>query len=447
MSLKVRERLAYGAGDFACNLYWQSISLFLLFFYTDVYGLNAATAGAVLVAARVTDALWDLFLGWAIDRTRTRWGSTRPYLLFAPPLLALTGWLAFTVPEIGATGKVVYAYTTYIALMLSYSLVNIPHSSMPALLSADPAERTRLAEYRMFMAFAGGLLVAAATLPLVEFLGQGNKALGYQRTVLCIGFVSTLLLWGCFAGTKEQVTQQQEAPKLREALAALMASRTWWTMIGASLLQFTAFALPLGVGIYFISYVVGQPGWASGYFVIGKVGQLIGVLVSSQLTRRWCKRNVVVWTTLLTVAALLMLHIMPLDSRPYLYGWIFVVSLFGAIKIPVIWSMVADTADDVERQTGRHVVGMATSSVVFSQKMGIAVGAGIAGLILSQTNYVAGGEFTAMARQGILLMVGALPALLYLLMAGFYLLYPLDRAALQVMHAELQARRKTHDGH
>lgn len=440
-ALTVRERLAYGAGDFASNLYWQSISMFLLFFYTDVYGLGAAAAGTLLFVARATDAVWDLFLGWAIDRTRTRWGRCRPYLLLGPPLLALAGWAAFTVPELPPLGKVVYAYVSYTALMLAYSLVNIPYSAMPALLSARSAERTRLAEYRMFMAFSGGLLVAAATLPMVNWLGQGDRGLGYQRTVMAIGVLATLLFWLCFAGTRERVAPQRQAPELRPELGALLASRTWRTMLAASLVQFTAFALPLGVGMYFISYVVGQPGWASGYFVLGKVGLLVGVLVSSQLTRRWCKRSVVVWTTLLTVTALAALHVLPLDSRPVLYAWIFCVSLLGAIKIPVIWSMVADTADDIERHSGRRVVGLATSSVAFAQKMGIGIGAGLSGWILAHTGYVAGGTLTPEARNGILLMIGALPAALYAVMAGFYRLYPLDRQALQQMQNELQARR------
>ncbi|HSW05895.1 MFS transporter [Aquabacterium sp.] len=439
--MSVREKLAYGLGDFASNLFWQSISMFLMFFYTDVFGIGAAVAGGILFVARVADAVWDLFLGYAIDRTRTRWGRCRPYLLFAPPLLALAAWATFTVPALPLDGKVVYAYATYIALMLCYSLVNIPYSAMPALLSANPVERTRLAEYRMFMAFAGGLLVAAATLPLVEWLGGGDRRMGYQSTVLAMGVLSVLLFWACFAGTRERVAPLPQRPDLAGELKVILRSRTWWTLFAASLVQFTAFALPLGVAMYFLIYVVGHPEWASSYFVIGKVGLLLGVLASSQLTRRFCKRSVVIWTTALTVLALLALHGLDLGSRWQLNTWIFTVSLLGAIKIPVIWSMVADAADDIELQSGRRVVGLATSSVAFAQKFGIGLGAALSGLILSHTGYQPGAVISEAARQGIVLMIGLLPALLYAVMAAFYFLYPLDRARLVRLQTDLQARR------
>lgn len=441
MNMSVKEKLAYGVGDFASNLFWQSISMFLMFFYTDVFGLGAAVAGSILFVARVVDAVWDLFLGYAIDRTRTRWGRCRPYLLFAPPLLALAAWATFTVPNLSPDGKVLYAYATYIALMLCYSLVNIPYSAMPALLSANPVERTRLAEYRMFLAFSGGLLVAAATLPLVEWLGGGDRKLGYQSTVLAMGVLSVLLFWTCFAGTQERVAPLPQRPDLKGELRIILRSRTWWTLFAASLVQFAAFALPLGVAMYFLTYVVGRPEWASSYFVIGKIGLLFGVLVSSQLTRRYCKRSVVVWTSALTVLALIGLHGLDLSSRWQLNSWIFIVSLLGAIKIPVIWSMVADAADDMELASGRRVVGLATSSVAFAQKFGIGLGAALSGLILSHTGYQPGAALTESARQGIVLMIGLLPALLYAAMAAFYLLYPLDKARLVRLQIELQARR------
>jgi len=441
MAMNVNEKLAYGTGDFASNLFWQSISLFLMFFYTDVYGLSPAVAGSIIFVARVVEAVWDLFLGFAIDRTRSRWGRCRPYLLFAPPLLALSAWATFSVPLLSPEGKTAYAYATYILLMLCYSLVNIPYSAMPALLSANPAERTRLAEYRMFMAFSGGLLVAAATLPLVEWLGGGDRRAGYQNAALVMGVLSVALFWTCFAGTRERLAPLPQRPDLAGELAVILRSRTWWTLFAASLVQFAAFALPLGVAMYFLTYVVGHPEWASSYFVVGKVGLLLGVLVSSQLTRRYCKRDVVIWTTLLTVLALLALHALDLGSRWQLNSWIFTVSLLGAIKIPVIWSMVADAADDMELASGRRVVGLATSSVAFAQKFGVGLGAGLSGLILSHTGYQPGAAVSEPARQGIVLMIGLLPALLYAAMAGFYFLYPLDRERLGRLQAELQVRR------
>jgi Na+/melibiose symporter-like transporter len=195
--------------------------------------------------------------------------------------------------------------------------------------------------------------------------------------------------------------------------------------------------------MYFLTYVVGHVEWAALYFIVGKIGLLLGVLISSQLTRRFCKRSVVIWTTLASVAVLLLLHVMDLSNRWQLYAWIFTVSALGAIKVPVIWSMVADAADHIELQSGRRVVGLATASVAFAHKFGIGLGAGLAGMILAYTGYQPNAVASETARQGIVLMIGLLPALLYTVRALMYFLYPLDRARLGRMQADLQTQRDT----
>ena len=172
--LPVREKLAYGLGDFASNLIFATLSSFLMFYYTDIFGLSAVAVGTLLFVARAADAVWDLYLGTLVDRTRTRWGQCRPYLVFGAPLLAVCAIATFTVPA-GSDGyKLVYAYVTYTLLMVTYSLVNIPYSAMPALMSDDPRDRTTLAAYRMFFAIFATMLVGALTLQLVGFFGGGD---------------------------------------------------------------------------------------------------------------------------------------------------------------------------------------------------------------------------------------------------------------------------------
>lgn len=442
--LSVRERIGYGAGDLASGLVWQSVGLFLMYFYTDVFGIAAAAAGTLLFVARAWDAVWDVFLGFMVDRTRSRWGRCRPYLLFGAPLLAVTAYLTYTVPPLEAHGKLVYAYATYILLMMAYSTVNIPYSALPALLSGDPAERTRLAGYRMFFAFTGALLVSAGTLSLVELLGAGDKGLGYQRTVGLMGVLAVLLLWLCFGMTRERV-QTVVVPRgdWRADARALLGSRTWWPLFLASLVQFTASAMANAVGMYFLIYVVGHKDWASTYFVVGTLGMLAGVLISSRLTARFCKRRVVILTTFVTALLYLSLHGLDLGSRLQVHAWMFLVSASGAIKSPIIWSMVADTADDTELRSGRSVIGLTTSSVAFATKFGIGIGAGLAGVILAEVGYVAGAAQSAQAQQGILGIITYVPATGFLILSLLYGLYPLDRGRLAANTAalvELRAR-------
>ena len=165
--LPIREKLAYGLGDFASNLIFATLSAFLMLYYTDIFGLSAAAVGTLLFVARATDAVWDLYLGTLVDRTRTRWGQCRPYLVFGAPILALCTIATYTVPEGSDAYKLGYAYVTYALLMVSYSLVNIPYSAMPALMTDDARDRTTLAAFRMFLAIFASMLVGALTLKLV----------------------------------------------------------------------------------------------------------------------------------------------------------------------------------------------------------------------------------------------------------------------------------------
>ena len=210
MKLKFSEKLAYGLGDFASNLIFATVSTFLMYYYTDIYGLPAVVVGTILFVARFVDALWDLLLSTLIDRTKTRWGQCRPYLLFASPLLAVCVVATFTVPT-GSDGfKLAYAYITYTLLMCTYSLVNIPYTAMSALMTDDPRDHTRLAAVRMFCAILGSMVVGALTLKLVAVLGGDDKPLGYQYTVALMAGVGMLLFWLTFALTRERIPPVQE---------------------------------------------------------------------------------------------------------------------------------------------------------------------------------------------------------------------------------------------
>jgi len=188
--LSFTEKLAYGLGDTACNLTFQTVNLFLFIYYTDVFGLPAAAVGTMVLVARVLDAVLDPLTGIIADRTQSRWGKFRPFVLFGALPFGLCGYLMFSNPALGASGKLIFAYITYIMMWVAYTAVNIPYSALMGVMSASSADRTSLSTYRFVCAFSGGLAINALTLPLRDYFGGGDAATGYKYTMLVFSIVS-----------------------------------------------------------------------------------------------------------------------------------------------------------------------------------------------------------------------------------------------------------------
>lgn len=440
-AIPVREKFAYGMGDFASSLVFQTVGTFLMFFYTDVVGLSAAVVGTLLFTARTADAVWDICLGGMIDRTRSRWGQCRPYLLFGAPLLAVCAIATFSVPAASAPLKLAYAYLSYILLMMAYSVVNIPYGAMPALMTDDPRERTRLAAWRMFCAFSCAVLVNTSMLRLVQYFGDGNQQLGYQRTVAAMAVAGTLLFWVCFAGTRERVPPLYQPIQLKRDFRTLVAGRAWWMMALIGTCMFTAAAITNGAAMYYFRYVVGDTARAAPYFLCVGLGNLTGILISAQLTRRYCKRQVMLLASL--GAALLYACFYLVDPGQVwcvnLLGY--AITCFGGVSLPIIFSMVADTADEAELRSGRRMVGLTASSIGFAIKLGLGLGAAVTGMILTIVGYQANVAQSAATLDGLKLTMSAVPAIGKLLVFTIVLFYPLGQKKLDEMQPLLRRAR------
>jgi len=412
-----------------------------MFFYTDVYGISAAAAATLLLLARLMDGVWDVGVGLWVDRTQSRWGQCRPFLLFSAPLLALLAAACFYVPDTSQSNKLIFAYISYIGLMMAFSLVNIPYAAMPALITADPDQRTRLQSVRMFFGVAGSLIVSSVTLPLVGWFGKGEAAQGYLRTMSLYACVALVLLWICFARTSERVSSTVEAPEIGPDLRATLGSRAWWLLALSMLCVFTAFLLPASVTMYYFTYVVGDISRVGAFFVLGNLGSFAGILMSDQLAQRFCKRDVTRCLALFNACSFLMYLVVDPASTWQLLtlSSITSASLFGIA--PLVMSMMADTADSIELKTGRRIVGLSSSAISLAAKVGMGLGSAIAGFLLTTYGYQAGAAQSPSALQGISLCMSVAPAVTMLLFAGLMSLYPLNRSALSRIQSELALQR------
>lgn len=423
-ALPVSTRAGYGVGDFAVNLFFQSALLFLLFFYTDVAGIAAATAAAVLLVARLVDAVTDPVMGVIADRTRTRWGRFRPYVLLGGPLLAIMAVATFTAPELSPDGKVIYAYATYIMFGIAYTVVSIPYSSLTSALTEDSHERTVLSTHRMAFAMLGGLLVGAVTLPLVAAFGGG--ATGYQMTLGVYGVIACGLLAMTFFTTRERKFAHEDVPTLRETLRALKAGGLPLALlIFAFWMGMTAFTVRSAAIIFYFKYNIGREDLVTLFIVATAVFNFIGIVMVPFVAKRFGKRMTYLLGAFLGCLSGVALYFTPTDQ----IAMIFIVSCIGAIMFagPTVmaWSMLPDAVDYAELRSGVRADGAIYAATSFFQKMAMAVGGAGAALILSFTGYVPNVPQAPEALGGILFMVALGPVVLFVLGAIAMLFYTL----------------------
>jgi len=442
MTLKFSEKFAYGMGDFASNLIFATVTTFLMYYYTDIYGLEAIVVGTLLFVARFIDAVWDLYLGTIIDRTKTRWGQCRPYILFASPLLAVSVIATFTVPTGSDAFKLAYAYITYTLLMCTYSLVNIPYSAMPALMTDDARDRTKLAAVRMFCAISGSMVVGILTLKLVAVLGGENKQLGYQYTVTLMAIIGMLIFWASFLFTKERIAPVVQDKEVMQDFKILLAGRAWWMMALMGICVYTALSITSGTVIYYFKYVVGDVSKASLYLFIVGLGLLTGILISVALTKKYCKRKVMIGSALAAAVLYASFYFLDPKNITAVYTLGYFIQVFNGISVPILWSMVADTADDAELRSGRRMVGLSTSSIAFSHKFGLGIGGAIAGFLLAYIGYVANAEQTPRTLEGLVIIMSFIPAASKLLVVAILKFYPLDQQRLDEIQPLLKAERE-----
>ena len=447
--LKFREKLGYGLGDTASNFFFQVFNLFLLYYYTDVFGLAPAAVGTMFLVTKVVDAISDPIMGLVADRTNTRWGKFRPYLLWAAIPYGFFGYAMFFSPDLSATGKLIYAYATYTLMMLAYTAINVPYSALMGVISPSSMERTKVAAYRFICAFSAGWLIATFVTPLKNMLGGGNEATGFRLTMMIFAVISILLFWACFATTKERVHPEQTGSDVRSDIRTLFSNGPWIALFFSGVFALTNVAMRAGSTVFYFKYYVGDDGTpiflifdkTAVFLSLSTFALIGGVMMTQLLCRRFDKRHLMIALTLGNAAAMSAFYFIPPDQY-----WLMVaigsVGTFIAGPTPaLVWAMYADCADYGEWKSGRRTTALIFSGAQFAQKLGLAVGAGLSGYILFLFGFVSNQVQSTTSMAGIRLMFSVFPAVLAVLSAIAIIFYRLNGDKVHQIERELADRR------
>ena len=463
--MTLKEKIGYGFGDMSSSMFWKLFSYFLPFFYSNVFGLSLADAGVLMLVTRIWDAVSDPMMGIIADRTKTRWGKYRPYLLFFALPFAVCGVLLFTTPE---NGKTVWAYVTYILMMTVYTGINVPYGSLLNVMTADSDEKSVLSSYRMFFAYGGSFIALFAWEPLCNMFDKSRVAVegagglasistnpaAWQNAMIVIASCCLVLFLLCFLLTREHV-RSESTVSVGTDLKLLLKNKPWWLLIGAALAS-NLFNTVRGTttAYFFADYIVKTvemaPQWAflvsAGIFLsIGEIANMVGVVLAVPMSKHLGKKS----TYMLSMAALVVLSILfffllaTTGGYWAMLAFQLVISVFTGVISPLVWSMYADVADWSELKDGTASTGLIFSSASMAQKFGGAFGGSAVMWMLAAFGYstVAGAVQTETAILGLRILMSWVPAAVAALSILVVWFYPLTKKKMEGVQAELATRR------
>ena len=440
--LSFKEKVGYSLGDTASHFVWDMVGFWLLFFYTDVYGISAAAAGTIMLIARFWDMAIDPIIGVVSDRTNTRWGKFRPYILFGAIPYAVLAILTFTTPNFGEVGKIIYAGATYVLLMTAYAFINLPYSALGAVMSADTYERAGLNTYRFIAGFIGQFIVTGLALTLAKYFGGGDKAQGFQYTVFLFAGLSLVFFFITFKTTKERVQPPKEQKNsLKEDISNLFKNKAWVILAIVGIVSFIMFAMQNAAIAYYFKYYLGREDNVQLFNVIGTVALIVALPLSKPLAKRFGNKNVFIGSSLISGLFFILIYLPGVTNITTIYVFNIIAKMAYAPAVPLLWTMIADSADYGEWKSGRRSTGLYFSAAVFAQKAGWGIGAAIAGWILTVSQFVPNVEQTETAITGIKLLVSVIPGILYMSCAIFMIFYKIDSKTTDLMKKDLDAKR------
>ncbi len=457
--ITLKEKLGYGFGDAASSMFWKLFGMYLLFFYTDVFGMEAAAVGTMFLITRVWDSLFDPVVGVIADRTETRWGKFRPYLLFLAIPFAVIGVFTFFTPAFPSADKVIYAYITYSLMMIVYSGINVPYASLLGVMSPDPKDRNVLSTYRMAFAYIGSFVTLLLFMPMVNYFSGNSKVIedqqhGWFMAVIVIAIACAVLFLLCFAFTKERVKpiRQKQAP-LKDDLKDLLRNRPWWILLGAGVSALIFNSIRDGATIYYFKYYVEEdlfgtvnilniPFVLSGlYLALGQAANLLGVILAAPVSNRIGKRYTYMGAMAIAMVLSIVFYGLGSHGLALIFSLQVLISICAGSIFPLLWSMYADCADYSEYKTGNRATGLIFSSSSMSQKLGWAIGTAMTGWLLAYFGFEANQMQNAETISGIKMFMSIFPAVGAALSVIFIYFYPLTEKGLKAITTELVKRR------
>ena len=458
--IKLTEKIGYGFGDMASSMFWKLFGAYLMIFYTDVFGLPAAVVGTMFLITRIWDSAFDPIVGVVADRTHSRWGKFRPYLLWLAVPFGIIGILTFVTPDWSPTGKLIYAYGTYSLMMMIYSAINVPYASLLGVMSPNPKERNTLSTYRMTFAYIGSFIALLLFMPLVNFFSGNSKELADQQTgwtmaVVVIAILCIVLFFGCFAWTKERVKPIKETQNpLKEDLKDLFKNKPWWILLGAGVAALVFNSIRDGATVYYFKYFVVEEDYAtvsffgmsfvlSGlYLALGQAANIIGVIAAAPVSNRIGKRNTYMWAMIIATVLSVIFYWFDKDDLIWMFVFQALISVCAGSIFPLLWSMYADCADYSELKTGNRATGLIFSSSSMSQKFGWAIGTAVTGWLLGFFGFQANAVQSEEAISGIKMFLSFLPAVGTILSVVFISMYPLTENKMKDITTELEHKRQ-----
>lgn len=424
--LSLKEKISYGYGDLAANFVWGMITSYLLFFYTDVFGLTAASAGTLFLVTRIFDAANDPVMGVIVDRTKTKHGKARPYLLYFAIPFGIISVLAFITPDLAYTGKLVYAYITYTLLGMAFTAIVLPYGALMPMMTRNTGERAELNSYRGIGRSIGSILVAACTLPLVNLLGGGNQQVGFPIVMAIYSIIGVFLFWITFKNCHERVQGIKKNTTLKKSIGHMLKNKYWILIFINAFLWFARLGVMNGMLIYYLTYVIEKPGSIPINLALLYIANLVGSILALKILRKYSSRNSSMF--MYTLATLLLASLLLIEGQSMvLFGAIFfLANIMIGFGDPATLTMLADTIDYQEWKFGNRSEGLLFSSYSFATKFGIAIGSSFIAYALAWAGYNPV-DITEKAVNTIRILTFGLPTLITALQVLTLLFYKLDK--------------------
>jgi len=479
--ISVLEKVGYSLGDLAANLIFQTLMTFLAYFYTDVYKIPAATASIIIFIGGFVGAFFNIIMGAIADRTNTRWGKFRPWLLWTAVPFGVISLLAFSTPNFSETGKIIYAFTTYFLLIIVYSANNLPYAALSGVITGDMKERNSISSYRFVAVMVAQFIIQSLLLPLALSLGHGDKAVGFEKVMLFFAITGIICFLITFLTTKERIVPAQEAKSsVKTDLNDLSKNIPWIIMLSLTVLVFITLALKGGMYIYYFKYYLNETAQASflenigfNHFIEGLnktitgiglgefqwpkdaptsanslfnaggiICMIIGIMFSKPLADKFGKRNIFGAFLFLSALSLLAFNFF----SPTAIGAVFITQmahgfLYG-VTIPLLWAMIADVADYSEWKNNRRATAIIFSAMIFGLKIGLSIGGALGAALLAKYGYVAElMQQTETAIAGIKMSVSIYPGLIFIVASGILYWYEIDKKMELQIEEDLKKRR------